>query len=74
MHQARIFLFLLGEAPTEFVEVFCDDSVTDLPAIGDWVPVTVTALIHPAHFWVNFPCGVKMFCGERSKHIQHYIF
>lgn len=49
------------------MEVYCDDSVTELPEIGDWVPITVTALFDPTHFWVNFPYGLSVFSLGASK-------
>ncbi|XP_057313217.1 uncharacterized protein LOC130654621 isoform X2 [Hydractinia symbiolongicarpus] len=53
------------------VEVYCDDSVTELPEIGDWVPITVTALFDPTHFWVNFPYGLSVFSLGASARTRH---
>ena len=47
-----------------FEEVFCADEIVKLPELGDWVPISVTACMHPAHFWVNFPYGAQMFSEQ----------
>jgi hypothetical protein len=41
------------------VQAFCNnnDFTVDLPELGSWVGVRVTAVLNPGHFWVQFPCG-----------------
>ena len=53
--------------PMPFEEVFCTDQITKLPELGDWVPISVTACMHPAHFWINFPYGAQMFSEQGTK-------
>lgn len=48
------------------VEVFCDNAVVELPNVGDWVAITVTALYDPTHIWVNFPYGIDLFKGNQG--------
>ena len=48
------------------VEVFCDNAVVELPNVGDWVAITVTALYDPTHIWVNFPYGLDLFKGSQG--------
>ena len=50
-----------------FEEVFCTDQITKLPELGDWVPILITACMHPAHFWINFPYGAQMFSEQGRK-------
>ena len=54
-----------------FEEVFCTDQITKLPELGDWVPISVTACMHPAHFWVNFPYGAQMFSEQGITNLKN---
>ncbi|XP_032232054.2 uncharacterized protein LOC5507515 isoform X2 [Nematostella vectensis] len=48
-----------GEQPKFEVQAYCNNisSSVELPEVGTWVAVRVTAIMNPGHFWIQFPCG-----------------
>ena len=45
----------------DVMEAFCDniDSGVELPELGTWVAIKITAIFNPGHFWAQLPYGTE---------------
>ena len=45
----------------DVMEAFCDniDSGVELPDVGTWVAIKITAVFNPGHFWAQLPYGTE---------------